>query len=118
MTRGVQRLASIVGQAIVAQRKRKGLTQSELAERLGMGPDSLSRIEKGVVAPRFPRLEAIARALDCPVADLFRMQNDPLRVKFESLADLMRPMPPPMQDEVLRLLEHVVAVTRRAAEKS
>jgi transcriptional regulator with XRE-family HTH domain len=80
-----------------------GLTQAELAERLDMGGDSLSRIEKGVVAPRFQRLEGIASALDCAVADLFRKDDDPPGVRLGALKDLLRPLPADAQEEILRL---------------
>ena len=40
-------LAIIVGANISAKRKRKGMNQVQLAEQLGIGPDSLSRIESG-----------------------------------------------------------------------
>lgn len=109
MTREVQKLARIVGAAIASRRKQKGMTQTELAERLRMGADSLSRIEKGVVAPRFPRLEEIAKALGCRVADLFRSNNSSLQERAESIADILRPLPPDMQDEMVFLIEHMVA---------
>lgn len=108
MAREIQRLARIVGAAIASRRKQKGMTQIELAERLRMGADSLSRIEKGVVAPRFPRLEEIAEVLGCGVADLFRVNNSSLRERAESIADILRPLPPEMQDEMVFLIEHMV----------
>lgn len=71
-----QRLATIVGANITARRKLLGWNQAKFAERLGMGADSLSRIERGLVAPRFPRLEQMAELLECSVADLFQTQED------------------------------------------
>ena len=64
-------LAIIVGANISAKRKRKGMNQVQLAEQLGIGPDSLSRIESGITAPKFQTLEKIAQVLECPVAELF-----------------------------------------------
>ena len=71
-----QRLATIVGANITAQRRLMGWNQAEFAERLGIGADSLSRIERGLVAPRFPRLEQMAALLECPVYELFQTQED------------------------------------------
>ena len=45
--RKTQKLSAIVGANITARRKLKGWTQAEFAEKMGMGPDSLSRIERG-----------------------------------------------------------------------
>lgn len=69
-------LACRVGANIAAYRKLKGLTQAQLAEILGIGTDSLCRIERGTIAPRFQRLEDIADALGCSVSDLFRSPEE------------------------------------------
>ena len=71
-----QRLARIVGANICARRKLKNLTQASFAEQLGIGADSLSRIERGLAAPRFNTLERMAELLDCSVADLFQLHSD------------------------------------------
>ena len=71
-----QRLALVVGANICARRKLKNLTQANFAELLGLGADSLSRIERGLAAPRFNTLERMAALLDCSVADLFQLHSD------------------------------------------
>ena len=71
-----QRLAAIVGANIAARRKLLGWNQAEFAEKMGIGADSLSRIERGFIAPRFQRLEQLAEILECSVADLFMTQDD------------------------------------------
>jgi transcriptional regulator with XRE-family HTH domain len=45
---------------IRAARARLGLTQTELARLLGMDPISLSRFERGALAPRHPEMLALA----------------------------------------------------------
>ena len=47
------------------------MTQEALAETLGISQESLCRMEKGLIVPRFERLFDFARALDCSIADLF-----------------------------------------------
>ncbi len=42
-TRKVKNLAAVVGSNISQLRRSKGMTQAELAERLGVGNDSFSR---------------------------------------------------------------------------
>ena len=71
-----QRLALVVGANICARRKLKNMTQASFAEQLGIGADSLSRIERGLAAPRFNTLERMADLLDCSVADLFQLHSD------------------------------------------
>jgi len=52
-------------------RQRAGLTQIELAQRIGCSQSTLSEIETGEVDPKQTRLETIARALDVPIYQLF-----------------------------------------------
>ena len=42
-------IAMEVGAAIRAQRLRAGLSQDQLSELLGVGPEAVSRMERGVV---------------------------------------------------------------------
>ncbi|MFL1553632.1 helix-turn-helix domain-containing protein [Pseudomonas sp. D47] len=63
-------LAGVVGRAIAKQRIRSGLTQEEVAERLGIGNEAVSRIERGIVVPNIERLVEFANIFDCEVADL------------------------------------------------
>lgn len=61
-----------LGKKICSRRKKLGMTQEQLAERLGVVHQALSRIEQGHTAPKMDRLPAIAKALQCTVSDLFR----------------------------------------------
>lgn len=63
-------LAGVVGRAIAKQRIRSGLTQEEVAERLGIGNEAVSRIERGVVIPNIKRLLEFAGIFDCGASDL------------------------------------------------
>jgi transcriptional regulator with XRE-family HTH domain len=66
-------MAATLGQLIRQRRMELGLTQEELAERLGEGvrQAEISRLERnGVALPRRARLEQIARALDVPLGVL------------------------------------------------
>ena len=63
-------LAGSVGRAIAKQRIRSGLTQEEVAERLGIGNEAVSRNERGLVVPNIERLVAFASVFGCEVADL------------------------------------------------
>lgn len=65
-------LRKLFGDRIRFLREQQGLTQEKLAE-LADIPDSgtLRRWEKGKEVPKFDRLEALARALNVKVRDLF-----------------------------------------------
>lgn len=67
---GEQELAKTIGNAISKRRKAVGLTQEEVAERLSIGNEAVSRMERGTVVPTVIRLVELAEIFDCPVADL------------------------------------------------
>ena len=73
------KLAQLVGGNIAMRRKLKKWTQAQLGEMLGIGTDSVCRIERGITAPRFQRFEDIAHLLDCSVADLFKTPEEQLQ---------------------------------------
>jgi transcriptional regulator with XRE-family HTH domain len=56
-----------IGRIIHLMRREKGMRQSELALLTGLKQPNLSRIENGLVSPRPPTLEKIARALGVEV---------------------------------------------------
>lgn len=57
-----------IGKAIKTLRDKKGFSQSELADRIGLTQTSLSQIETGAKNPSEKSLEKIAQALDSSVA--------------------------------------------------
>lgn len=56
-------LSGIFGAALRANRQARGLTQAELAERVGLAVEAYGRLERGLVLPRARTLVALARAL-------------------------------------------------------
>ena len=58
------------GERIAGVRKSLGLTQVEVARRLGWSPPNFARIEKGRITPSLRSLEAIAEVLDVPLSTL------------------------------------------------
>ncbi len=58
------RRAFLIGRAVRERRLALGLSQTELATRVGMTQPALSRLEAGGVVPTIPLLERISIALD------------------------------------------------------
>lgn len=56
--------------AIAQKRIEHGLTQKELAEKIGCYPKDVCRWENGVRTPTAESLVKIAKALDCTLDDL------------------------------------------------
>ena len=53
-----------IGLRLAYLRKRAGLTQTEVAEKLGLGCESVSKIERGTAGVSVQRAEALAQILD------------------------------------------------------
>lgn len=63
-------LKKLVGQAIARQRSLSGLKQEQVAERLGIGIEAVSRIERGIVMPNVERLFDFASIFGCEATEL------------------------------------------------
>lgn len=59
-----------ISSRIASVRKSLGLSQAEVARRLGWSPPNYARIEKGRFTPSLKSLEAIAEALEVPLSAL------------------------------------------------
>lgn len=71
MTSRVATLRQQFGIRLRKIRSRRGMTQEQFAEAIGMSVDFLSLIERGVNSPSFEMLDTIAKKLRLRVADLF-----------------------------------------------
>lgn len=56
-----------IGKRIIDLRTEKKITQKQLAEKAGVTPNNLNRIEQGKYSPQFDTLEKIAEALECNI---------------------------------------------------
>lgn len=59
------------GLSISYFRKEKGYTQQELAEKIGVNPETISRIENANTGITMDKLLDVAKALDISLKDLF-----------------------------------------------
>lgn len=56
-------------------RKAKGYTQEQVAEKIGIEPPNISKLEKGAHFPLPENIEKIAKALDIDIRELFDFQH-------------------------------------------
>jgi len=71
----MQTAKELLGMRIREVRKARLLSQEKLAEKVGVDPKQISRIEGGKSAPSLDTLEAIAKNLQVEVKDLFDFQH-------------------------------------------
>ena len=57
--------------------KEKGLTQKELAERMGKAPQYINNVVNGGRDASINTLEKIAESLNVPIAELFEKRPEP-----------------------------------------
>lgn len=76
----------LVGQRVQILRKRKQLSQEELAGRIGIDTKSLSRLERGQHYPSLETLERIRVELDVDLKDFFDFEDKP---SAEELRDFL-----------------------------
>ena len=65
-------VSNMVGENVRRLRLERGLTQEELAQRVGVYQSAIGQVERGETNPLVSTLIQIARALDVEPADLLR----------------------------------------------
>lgn len=83
------------GDIIQEVRKKKKLTQKELADKVGMSQQALSSIERNVYEPKFNNLRQIAAALDISYRDLMPDLFHQIRITRDILAQEIEREPTP-----------------------
>jgi transcriptional regulator with XRE-family HTH domain len=64
------------GTLVAAHRKRRAMTQADLAHAAGLSPTMIVRIENGSSGTRFPAIERISRALEVDPSELFVVESN------------------------------------------
>ncbi len=78
-----------LGRSIAKVRNTKSLTQEYVAERLGIGNEALSRIERGIVEPSVTRIFELAQIRECNVQELLGEAAPILNDRILELAQQM-----------------------------
>ncbi len=104
-TKPKETITITVGGNIALRRKELGISQKELALKLGITADAMVRIEKGRIAPKMSRLQDIADILCCSVSFLFRIESDMTDEHAKQIAKIIKPLPTKGQEALLGLIE-------------
>lgn len=110
-------LAMMVGRAIAKQRLASNLTQEAVAERLGIGLEAVSRMERGVVIPTVVRLFELADIFECDAADLLTEASSRSSDQASHLNRLLSRLSAADRTLLLEVFERLsMRLTRRQAE--
>ena len=106
------------GTMVAEKRKLLGISQETLAERVGISQESLCRMEKGFIAPRFERLQLFADALACSIPDLFQGQGEASE-RAATIEKILSPLSDCEQKEIVGVMAKIVAIatTGRPADR-
>jgi len=114
---GTEDLAVAVGRAIAKQRVTSGLTQEQVAERLGIGLEAVSRMERGTVIPTVVRLFELADIFACDAADLLTEASSRSSDQASHLDRLMSRLSTADRTMLLEVFERLsTRLTRRQAD--
>ena len=95
----------LVGSRIKALRTKKGLTQEELSELVGINPKYLSSIERGKENPTFNTLIALSESLDVDFGAMFNLlQAEDPKASKEIIISLLDKL----DDEQIKLVLRIV----------
>ena len=89
----------LLGQRLRELRKRRGLKQDELAEKIDVDPATISNIENGKNYPSLINLENILNVLDCTFAEVFDFEHkDSTSSLVEQINEILDKNPDKVED--------------------
>jgi transcriptional regulator with XRE-family HTH domain len=86
------------------------MTQAQVAEKLGIEKETVSRMETGVIPPSLARLEQLADIFGCTVRQFFWHESGDERTQADAIADMIRSLPQNRREMVVRFVADVVRV--------
>jgi len=108
------------GQRLAAVRRNKGLTQTQLAERMGTNQKMIDYYERRSPNPALDFIERAAVALEVSVADLLGSQPHTTRAKPGPVSQLqlrfeqLRRLPRKEQEFVIRFIDTILEKAQKA----
>ncbi|KAF3999826.1 helix-turn-helix domain-containing protein [Glaciimonas immobilis] len=82
-------LGQSIGKVLGFYRKKIGLTQDQVAERLGVERETISRFERGAVIPPIPRLFELAEIYGCTAGELLTQGSARALDQAEDIANML-----------------------------
>lgn len=103
-------MESNIGNVICDLRKRRGMTQEQLAEAVGVSPPAVSKWETGASCPDVALLAPIARALDTDVNTLLSFTPT---LSLDELPDVVKDVQQLAERDGAAAMDRILALTRR-----
>ncbi len=108
------KLAKNVAESIKTCRENAGLTQDQVAERLEIGVEAVSRLERGITVPTITRVAELADIFNCTIEDLLGGSSTRTADQVQYIAQLLSTLP--TEDREM-LVDVVQQVTERLKDR-
>lgn len=96
-----------IGRTIARKRKIAGYTQEEVAERLGIGNEAFSRIERGLVSPGTQKLYELADMFECGVETFLVEGSRRPTEQVEHLLQMIEKLSPADRQLIVSIVERL-----------
>ncbi len=98
-----------IGKRVKERREQLGLTQAQLAEKLGVAVNYVSTIERGASFPRCEKLIQLLNALECPADAIFQdvLQHNH-EYRASKLSQMLEDLSKADQSRILGVLELMI----------
>ena len=107
-------LRELFGTSLRQCRRARRLTQAQLAEATDLSLEMIGRLERGLTAPSFDTIAALAKALQVVPAVLFGAEPSAITGARRELLDRINRLLASSSDEELKRVERVLAALLRS----
>ena len=104
-----------IGKALAQKRESCNLTQEQVSEALSIGPEAISRMERGITMPTVQRLAELAEIYGCGIDELLIASSNRTSDQAERISQILQTLPEAdramivevVQKIAVRLKEHL-----------
>jgi transcriptional regulator with XRE-family HTH domain len=107
-----------IGRTLAKKRKAAGYTQEQVAERLGIGNEAFSRIERGLVSPGLYKLYEMAEMFECGVETFLIEGSRRPTDQVEYMQQLMGKLSAPDRQLIVGIVEKLAVRLGKEPRKS
>jgi len=109
-TIGEQNLRRVFAQRLQTERRDRGLTQEQLAEKIGRSVDLVSRLERATTGPSIETLALLSDVFDLEAASLLTFMRLEAQPPAGQLSEIMTLLPRFPDSEIPRLKRVIEAM--------
>lgn len=98
-----------IGRTLALRRESRELTQDQVSEALKIGPEAVSRMERGVTMPTVQRLAELAEIYDCGIDELLIASSTRTSDQAELISQILQTLPEADRAMVVDVVQKIAA---------